>query len=124
MKKLILIVEDEKTNLKLLKDLLQISGYSTLEARDGRQGIKLAHDKKPNLILMDIQLPEIDGVQAIRILKQDNLTKDIPIIAITAFAMEKDKEMALQAGCNGFLSKPIDIKEFLEKVETNLKNNE
>ena len=120
MKKLILIIEDEQKNLKLLRDLLQVSGYSTSEAANGKQGIELARQKRPDLIVMDIHLPVMDGITAINILKQDTDTQDIPILVISAFAMDRDKERAVQAGCDGYLSKPIDIRDFLRKVREHL----
>ena len=116
MAKTILIVEDDPKSLTLVRDLLQVSGYSTIEATDGKLGIELARTKKPDLILMDIQMPEIDGLEATRILKMDTTTRNIPIIALTAFAMKGDKERVLEAGCDGYLIKPIDIKELLKTV--------
>lgn len=115
-KKVVLIVEDDPPNLNLVRDLLRVSGYKTLEATDGKQALKLARDKKPNLILMDIQIPLIDGLETTRILKKDAKTKSIPIIALTAFAMRGDEERILAAGCDGYISKPIDIEVLLKKV--------
>ncbi len=116
MAKLILIVEDEPRNLKLVRDLLQVSGYTTIEATDGKQSVDLAKARKPDLILMDIQMPVMDGLEAIRILKADATTRNIPILALTSYAMKGDKERILEAGCNGYLAKPIDIQELLKKV--------
>ena len=116
MAKTILIVEDDAKNMTLFRDLLQVSGYSTIEASDGKQGIELAKAKKPDLILMDIQMPEMDGLEATRILKADATTSNIPVIALTAYAMKGDEERMLEAGCDGYLAKPIDIKEFLKEV--------
>ncbi len=116
MAKLILIVEDEPRNLTLLRDLLQVSGYKTIEATDGEQGVKLARAKKPDLILMDIMMPKMDGLEATRILKADATTSNIPILALTSYAMKGDKERILEAGCDGYLAKPIDIKELLKIV--------
>ncbi len=116
MTKLILIVEDEPKNLTLLRDLLQVSGYSTIEATDGKQGVELAKTKKPDLILMDVQMPEMDGLEATRILKADATTSNIPVLALTSYAMKGDKERILEAGCDGYLAKPIDIKELLKIV--------
>ena len=116
MGKIILIVEDEPKNLKLIQDLLQASGYRTVEATDGRQGVELARDRKPDLILMDIQLPVMDGLEATRILKANITTRDIPIIALTSYAMPGDEERAREAGCDGYITKPIDTKAFLKKV--------
>ncbi len=116
MTKMILIVEDEPKNLTLLRDLLQVSGYKTIEATDGDKGVELAKSKKPDLILMDIQMPEMDGLEATRILKVDATTSNIPILALTSYAMKGDKERMLQAGCDGYLSKPFDIQELLKQV--------
>ncbi len=116
MAKIILIVEDEPKNLTLLRDLLQVSGYSTIEATDGEQGIASAKSKKPDLILMDIQMPVMDGLEATRILKADTTTSNIPVLALTSYAMKGDKERILEAGCNGYLAKPFSIKELLETV--------
>ena len=124
MQKVILIVEDDPLSLELFRDLLEASGYTTLEATDGRQGVELAKEKKPDLILMDIQLPVMDGLEAASILKADPATKNIPIIALTAYAMEEDEERALQAGSDGYLTKPIRIEEFLEEVAKYLGNEE
>ncbi|MBU0567348.1 response regulator [bacterium] len=114
--KIILIVEDEPKNIKLVRDLLQVSGYATLEATDGKQGVALASEKKPDLILMDIMMPVMNGFSATKILKSDPRTKDIPIIALTSFAMEGDEEKILEAGCDGYMSKPIDIHRLLDMV--------
>jgi two-component system cell cycle response regulator DivK len=116
MTKMILIVEDEPKNLKLFRDLLNASGYKTIEATDGKQGVELAKAKKPDLILMDVMMPKMDGLEATRILKADATTSNIPILALTSYAMKGDKERILQAGCNGYLAKPINIKEFLQEV--------
>jgi two-component system cell cycle response regulator DivK len=116
MAKLILIVEDEAKNLTLLRDLLQVSGYSTIEATDGKQGVELAKSKKPDLILMDIMMPEMDGLEATRILKADATTGDIPILALTSYAMKGDEERILEAGCDGYLAKPYNIRELLKTV--------
>ncbi len=119
MAKVILIVEDVPINLKLVGDLLKRIGYITIEATDGKQGVELARAKKPDLILMDIQMPVMDGLEATRILKADATTKNIPVLALTSYAMEGDKERILKAGCDGYLTKPIDIQEFVKEV-TNL----
>ncbi len=124
MVKMILIVEDEPKNLKLFRDLLQHSGYTTIEATDGEQGVELAKARKPDLILMDIMMPKMDGLEATRILKTDTTTKNIPILALTSYAMKGDKERILEAGCDGYLAKPIDIQEFLGKVAEYLPRNE
>ncbi len=116
MKKIILLVEDEALNIKLVRDVLQVFGYITLEATDGKQAVEVARETKPDLILMDIQMPIMDGLEATRILKADAGTRDIPIVAITSHAMKGDKENIIQAGCDGYLSKPINIKKLKETV--------
>ncbi len=116
MAKTILIVEDDTKNMTLFRDLLQVSGYSTIEASDGKHGIELAKAKKPDLILMDIQMPGMDGLEATRILKADATTNSILVIALTAYAMKGDKERILEAGCDGYLAKPINTDEFLKDV--------
>lgn len=116
MGRVILIVEDEPRNRKLIRDLLQLKGYATLEATNGKQGVKIAREKKPDLILMDIQMPIMDGLEATRILKTDVETKGIPIIALTSYAMKGDEEKICEAGCNEYMTKPIDTREFLKKV--------
>ncbi len=122
MSKVILIVEDERLNMKLFRDLLQVNGYATLKARNGRQGVEIAREKQPDLILMDIHMPVMDGLEATRILKADPVTASIPIIALTSGAMASDREKAVQAGCDGFMSKPIDIHDFLEMVASELRD--
>lgn len=124
MAKTVLIVEDEPKNLKLVRDLLLRFGYETIDATDGEQGIALARVKRPDLILMDIMMPKMDGLEATRILKADAVTKDIPIIALTSFAMKGDKEKAFEAGCNGYIAKPVDIKELLSLIEQFCPNKE
>ena len=116
MAKTILIVEDDPKSLTLFRDVLQVSGYSIIEATDGKQGVELAKTSRPDLILMDIQLPEIDGLEATRILKMSVTTSNIPVIALTAFAMKGNQERIIEAGCNGYLTKPYDIKELLKEV--------
>ena len=113
---LILIVEDTEKNLKLVRDLLQFKGYRTLEARTAEEGIGLAQDHLPHLILMDIQLPGMDGATALHHLKADPRTAPIPVVALTAFAMAGDRERFLGAGFEGYIEKPINIKEFPEQV--------
>jgi two-component system, cell cycle response regulator DivK len=117
MEKRVLLVEDEPKNLRLARDVLQARGYTTLEATNGAQGIELARKHKPHLILMDIQMPVMDGLVATRILKKNAETQDIPVIALTAYAMKGDKEKALEAGCDDYITKPIHISEFLKRVK-------
>ncbi|MBT4482902.1 MAG: response regulator [Candidatus Latescibacteria bacterium] len=116
MGKVILIVEDDEMNMTLIRDLLQISGYSTLEAGDGKKAIEIAQEKKPDLILMDIHLPIMDGLEATRIIKSDETTRNIPVIALTASVMKSDKEKIYEAGCDSFISKPIEVNEFIKKI--------
>jgi len=113
---LILIIEDEQMNLTLVRDLLKVSGYSTIEATNGEEGVELARTEKPDLILMDIQMPEMDGLEATRILKTDASTSNIPIVALTSYAMKGDKEKVLNTGCDGYLAKPFNIQELLKEV--------
>jgi len=116
MEKVILIVEDDPKNLKLIRDVLRVNGYATLEAINGKQGVEMAKSKIPDLILMDIQMPIMDGLEATRILKTDADTSKIPVVALTSYAMVGDEEKIQDAGCDGYLTKPIDIKEFLKIV--------
>jgi len=113
----ILIVEDNRRSMLLIQDLLQIHGFRTLEAFDGEEGIARAKAERPDLILMDIQLPGMDGLTAARLLRQDPVTAGIPVVALTAHAMKGDRERALKAGCNGYIAKPIDTRRFLAQVQ-------
>ena len=112
----ILVIENNPTNLQLLSDVLELQGYSIYQAVTAPAGIDLARSKMPRLILMDIGLPGMNGLEATRILKQDPATKDIPIIAVTAHAMRGDRELALAAGCDEYITKPIDIHMIAETV--------
>lgn len=116
--KSILIVEDNPMNLKLIRDVLQIEGYETLEAESGETGVELARERHPAVILMDVNLPQMDGREAMKILKADASTRQIPIIAVTSLAMKGDRERLLAAGFDGYISKPIDIKELPKLVES------
>lgn len=116
MGKTILIVEDDPQGMKLVRELLQKRGYRILEATDSRQGVELARAKKPSLVLMDIGLPVMGGLEVTKVLKEDGATNDITIIALTAYAMNGDWKKALKDGCDDYLSKPIDVPLFLEKV--------
>ncbi len=116
MSKTVLIVEDNELNMKLFHDLLDSQGYQTLQTRDGLQAVTLARDHMPDLILMDIQLPEISGLEVTKWLKDDELLAHIPIIAVTAFAMKGDEERIRQGGCEAYISKPISVMHFLETV--------
>ena len=113
---LILIVEDNEKNRKLVRDVLNVKGYKTIESETAEEGLKLAIEKSPSLILMDIQLPGMDGITALKHLKADPETKSIPVIAITASAMTYKRVTMLAEGFDGFQSKPISVKDFLEEV--------
>jgi two-component system cell cycle response regulator DivK len=117
----ILIVEDNEKNLKLVRDLLQFKGYQTLEAGNAEAGIALALAHHPHLILMDIQLPGLDGVAALAHLRSEARTAAIPVIALTAFAMKDDRARLLGAGFDGYIVKPINIRELLDQVQQFLK---
>ena len=112
----ILVVEDNERNLKLVRDVLQFAGYEVLSARSGEQGVALARERVPDLVLMDLQLPAMDGTEALRILRADPLTREIPVVAVTAFAMKDDRERALDAGFDSYLEKPINVRAFPELV--------
>jgi two-component system cell cycle response regulator DivK len=112
----ILIVEDNDKNMKLFRDVLIAKGYRTLEATTGEQAVALAAERSPDLVLMDIQLPDIDGVEALGRLRADGRTTSVPVLALTAQAMEGDRERFLAAGFDGYLSKPVDIAEFIATV--------
>jgi two-component system cell cycle response regulator DivK len=116
MTQTILIVEDNELNMKLFNDLLEAHGYRTLQTRNGIDALDIARKNLPDLILMDIQLPEVSGLDVTRWLKDDETTKHIPVIAITAFAMRGDEEKILQGGCEAYLSKPISVLKFIETV--------
>jgi two-component system cell cycle response regulator DivK len=112
----VLVVEDNERNMKLFRDVLQGSGYRTLEATTGERAVELAIEHGPDLVLMDIQLPDIDGVEALRRLRVDARSASSPVLALTAQAMEGDRERFLAAGFDGYLSKPVDIAEFVTTV--------
>jgi two-component system cell cycle response regulator DivK len=112
----VLIVEDNEKNMKLARDVLQAKGYSTLEAVTGEDGVRIAKESKPDLVLMDIQLPGISGIEALKALRNDAQTEKIPIAALTASVTPTDRSQIAQAGFDAFLSKPINLKEFLETV--------
>lgn len=116
MPKTVLIVEDNELNMKLFNDLLDAHGYATLQSRNGVEAIELARKHRPDLILMDIQLPEVSGLMVTKWIKDDEELKSIPVIAITAFAMKGDEEKIRQGGCEAYLSKPISVVKFLETV--------
>ncbi len=115
MKK-VLIIEDNETNLYLMRTIVEKIGHQIIEARDGFEGVELAISKKPDLILMDIQLPGMDGYMATKKIRENEITKEIPIIAITSYAMVGDKEKILAAGCTAYIEKPIEPKSFIEEL--------
>ena len=120
MTKTVLIVEDNDLNMKLFGDLLEAHGYATLKTGNGVEAIEIARDKRPDLIIMDIQLPQVSGLDVTRWLKEDEELRSIPVIAVTAFAMKGDEERIRQGGCEAYLSKPISVAKFIETVRTYL----
>lgn len=121
MKDLILIVEDNDKNLKLARDLLRYHGFETIEATNAEDGITLAVSRKPHLVLMDIQLPGMDGVSALQKLRADAATAAIPVVAMTASVMKEDRERFDKAGFDGFITKPIDVKSFPEQIRGHIR---
>ena len=113
----VLIVEDNALNMRLFSDLLEASGYNTLQCQDGGKATSLALEEQPDLIIMDIQLPEVSGLDITRWLKDDDRTSQIPVLAVTAFAMRTDEMLVREAGCEGYLSKPIQVRSFLKTVD-------
>src|SRR5690606_31602643 len=120
MAKTVLIVEDNELNMKLFHDLLEAHGYHTLQTRTGMEALELARSHRPDLILMDIQLPEVSGLEVTKWIKEDDDLKTIPVIAVTAFAMKGDEERIRQGGCEAYISKPISVAKFLETVRSYL----
>jgi two-component system cell cycle response regulator DivK len=120
MSKTVLVVEDNELNMKLFHDLLEASGYDTIQTRSGLEAIDLAREHHPDLILMDIQLPEVSGLEVTKWIKEDDDLRSIPIIAVTAFAMKGDEERIRQGGCEAYLSKPISVGKFIETVKAYL----
>ncbi|HAH09817.1 MAG TPA: two-component system response regulator [Alphaproteobacteria bacterium] len=116
MAKKILIVEDNELNMKLFHDLLDAHGYQTIQTSDGMAALDLAREHRPDLILMDIQLPEVSGLEVTKWLKEDDTLRAIPVIAVTAFAMKGDEEKIREGGCEAYISKPISVAHFLETV--------
>lgn len=113
----VLIVEDNELNMKLFHDLLEAQGYDILQTRDGMEALRMARQHKPDLILMDIQLPEVSGLEVTKWIKEDDELKSIPIIAVTAFAMKGDEEKIREGGCEAYIAKPISVSNFLATVE-------
>jgi two-component system cell cycle response regulator DivK len=124
MTKTVLIVEDNELNMKLFRDLLEAHGIATIETRNGMEVMNIAREKKPDLILMDIQLPEVSGLDVTKWLKNDDDLKNIPVIAVTAFAMKGDEEKIREGGCEDYISKPISVSRFLEVIQIYLKKAE
>ncbi len=117
MTKKILIVEDNELNMKLFHDLLEVHGYDTLQTKDGREALAMAREHVPDLILMDIQLPEVSGLEVTRWLKADESLRKIPVIAVTAFAMKGDEEKIRSGGCEAYIAKPISVSNFIETIQ-------
>ncbi|WP_417520199.1 response regulator [Minwuia sp.] len=117
MTKTVLIVEDNDLNMKLFHDLLDAHGYATVQTKDGMEALKLARDHHPDLILMDIQLPEVSGLEVTKWIKEDDDLQKIPVIAVTAFAMKGDEEKIREGGCEAYISKPISVGTFIDTVK-------
>jgi two-component system cell cycle response regulator DivK len=122
--KTVMIVEDNELNMKLFHDLLEANGYMTMETRDGRKVMDMVRQQRPDLILMDIQLPEISGLDVTKLLKADQDLKTIPVIAVTAFAMKGDEQKIREGGCEDYISKPISVTRFLEVIDQYLNKTE
>ncbi|MBN8999431.1 MAG: response regulator [Rhizobiales bacterium] len=120
MAKTVLVVEDNELNMKLFHDLLEAHGYNIIQTRNGLEALDLARTHHPDLILMDIQLPEVSGLEVTKWIKEDDDLRAIPIIAVTAFAMKGDEERIRQGGCEAYLSKPISVAKFIETVKAYL----
>ncbi len=118
MAKTVLIVEDNELNMKLFHDLLDAHGYQTIQTRDGLKALEIAREHVPDLILMDIQLPEVSGLEVTKWLKEDEVLRKIPVIAVTAFAMKGDEEKIREGGCEAYISKPISVATFIETIQT------
>ena len=117
MPKTVLIVEDNELNMKLFHDLLDAHGYRILQTKDGMEALSLARQHMPDLILMDIQLPEVSGLEVTKWIKEDETLRHIPVVAVTAFAMKGDEERIREGGCEAYIAKPISVKNFLETVK-------
>ena len=112
----ILVVEDNPKNMKLVRDVLEFSGYEVIEATTGEDGVRLAETERPHLILMDLQLPGIDGAEALRRIRARQTALDVPVVAVTAFAMDEDRERAFASGFNGYVEKPINVRSLAQQV--------
>jgi two-component system, cell cycle response regulator DivK len=121
VKKTVLVVEDNELNMKLFNDLLEAHGYAVVQTRDGLSALDLARKHKPDLILMDIQLPEVSGIEVTKWLKEDDTLRRIPVIAVTAFAMKGDEQKIREGGCEAYISKPISVMSFLQTIDGILK---
>ena len=121
MKKTVLVVEDNELNMKLFNDLLEAHGYGVVQTRDGLSALDLARKHRPDLILMDIQLPEVSGIEVTKWLKEDEELRRIPVIAVTAFAMKGDEQKIREGGCEAYISKPISVVNFLQTIDGFLK---
>jgi two-component system cell cycle response regulator DivK len=121
MPKKVMIVEDNELNMKLFRDLIEASGYETVRTRDGLQALDLARRHRPDLVLMDIQLPEVSGIEVTKWLKEADDLRHIPVIAVTAFAMKGDEEKIKEGGCEAYISKPISVLSFLQTIDGFLK---
>lgn len=117
MAKTILIVEDNELNMKLFNDLLEAKGYNVLQTRNGMEALDIARSHQPDLILMDIQLPEVSGLEVTKWIKEDETVASIPVIAVTAFAMKGDEERIRQGGCEAYISKPISVSSFVKTIQ-------
>lgn len=113
----VLVVEDNENNLMLVRDVLQLKGYKVLEAMTGAEGLRLAAEEKPDLILMDIQLPDIDGITALARLRADSATRAIPVLAVSASVMPEEQQQITASGFEGFIAKPLNMKSFLQTIE-------
>ncbi|MCG8598417.1 MAG: response regulator [Kiloniellales bacterium] len=114
--KTVLVVEDNDLNMKLFHDLLEAHGYNILQTKDGMEALRMAREHRPDLILMDIQLPEVSGLEVTKWIKEDDELKSIPVVAVTAFAMKGDEEKIREGGCEAYIAKPISVANFLETV--------
>ena len=117
MPKTVLIVEDNELNMKLFQDLLEAHGFETLQTKDGKQALRMAQEHRPDLIIMDIQLPEVSGLEVTSWIKNDDEIKHIPVIAVTAFAMKGDEEKMREGGCEAYIAKPISVTQFIDTVK-------
>ncbi len=113
----ILVVEDNPLNLKLVRDVLRFAGYDVIEAQSGEEGLRVAREDPPDLVLMDLQLPGIDGTETLRRLRQGTLAHDVPVVAVTAFVMAEDRERAAVAGFDGYVEKPISVRDLPSQIE-------